>query len=316
MRADRLLTIMLRLQVAKKLTTNDLARELGVSRRTILRDLDALSSAGVPVYTQSGQGGGVSLDEHYRISLTGLREAEIRALYLSGNSKLLSDVGLDEAAQNLLLKFFATLPTLQQELVRRVRQRIYIDASWWIGDETPPVPSGLLDALEQSLRMRVTYQQPGGEVVERLLEPYGLVAKGGAWYLIAKREAVFRMYRVSRFHDLLLLEERFDRDEDFDLQAFWHTHIQQFFESRLQYCFTLRIHERQSDFVRTYSTGYYEITEPTDTQGWFTARFRAESIRPAMMLVFGLGADAVVVEPQELLDVVRSQCDVFSSWVT
>lgn len=316
MRADRLLAIMLRLQLEKKITTSDLARELGVSRRTILRDLDALSLAGIPVYTQSGQGGGVSLDEDYRISLTGLRDAEVRALYLSGNSKLLSDIGLDEASQNLLLKFFATLPTLQQALVKRVRQRIYMDTNWWIRDETSPLPPDLLDALEQNLRMKITYQHFNGDVVERILEPYGLVSKGGTWYLIAKRDNMFRTYRVSRFQQFLPLKEHFERDEDFNLQSFWHSHIQQFFESLLQYCFTLRVHNRQSDFIRTYSTGHYEIVESSDAQGWFTARFRAESIRPAMMLVFGLGSDATVLEPQDLLDAVYSQSRMFSPSIT
>jgi predicted DNA-binding transcriptional regulator YafY len=316
MRADRLLAIMLRLHMEKHITTSELARELGVSRRTILRDLDALSAAGVPVYTQSGQGGGVALDESYRISLTGLREAEIRALYLSGNAKLLADIGLDKASQNVLLKFFATLPALQQQLVRQVRERIYIDPTWWVRDETPPLPSDLLQALEQNRQLEVSYQHANGDVVKRLLEPYGLVAKGGAWYLVAKRDDVFRIYRGSRFHHIISLEERFERDESFDLQAFWHTHIQQFIESLLPYCFTLRIHNRQTDFIRRYSTGHYEIVQAADEQGWFTAHFRAESIRPAIMLIFGLGTDAVIVEPQELLDAIHSQCRLFSRSVT
>src|ERR1051326_7804613 len=107
MRADRLLNIVLLLQARGKMTAQALAQELEVSTRTILRDVDALSSAGIPVYAEGGHGGGISLDENYRVTLTGLKEAEIRSLFISGNAKLLRDVGLGEAAESSLLKLSA-----------------------------------------------------------------------------------------------------------------------------------------------------------------------------------------------------------------
>src|SRR5512142_422653 len=99
MRADRLLSIMLLLQTRGKLTAQTLADELDVSRRTILRDIDALSYAGVPIYAYGGHGGGISLDENYRTTLTGLNETEIRALFISENSQLMNDIGLGEATK-------------------------------------------------------------------------------------------------------------------------------------------------------------------------------------------------------------------------
>jgi len=313
MRADRLLGIMLRLQTRQKLTTQKLADELGVSRRTILRDIDALCAAGVPVYTQSGQGGGVGLDEAYRLSLTGLKEDEVRALYLSGNLKLLTDIGLDGASDSLLLKFFATLPALHQALVRHLHQRVYIDPAWWIEDDAPPVLSDLMDAVEHDRQLLVTYQRRDGQVSERILHPYGLVAKGGTWYLVALREGAWRTYRVSRFQKVKMLDATFQRQEDFDLQSHWRQTMGQFFDSLLPYRFTLRIHIRQRDFVRRHSTGRYEIIQAEDGAGWFTARFEAESVETAMMLVFGLGRDAEIVEPQELSNAVRLRCSNLTS---
>lgn len=307
MRADRLLSIMLRLQARKKWTTQDLAQELGVSKRTILRDIEALSIAGIPIYTQSGQGGGVALDENYRVALTGLKESEIYALYLSANLKILADIGLDHASENLLLKFFATLPSIQQQLVKDFNQRVFIDSTWWIDEQSPACLPELFAAVTHHRRLQVLYEYPDKTAGERLLEPYGLVAKGGSWYLIARREQEFRTYRISRFQQVRVLNEHFQRQPDFDLETFWRSHMHTFFESLLQYSFTLRIHHRQQAFVQRYSYGRFEIIEPTDVQGWFTARFEVESIELAKMLVFGLGCDAVVIQPQPLLDAVHHQ---------
>src|SRR5579872_6613757 len=104
MRADRLLSLILLLQSRGKLTAQTLARELEVSPRTILRDVDALSIAGIPIYAEGGHGGGIALDENYRVTLNGLKEAEVRSLFISGNANLLRDVGLGEAAESTLLK--------------------------------------------------------------------------------------------------------------------------------------------------------------------------------------------------------------------
>src|SRR5690606_34139 len=137
MRADRLLAIILLLQTRGKMTAQALADELEVSRRTILRDLDALSAAGVPIYAEGGHGGGITLDENYKVTLTGLKEAEVRSLFLSSNARLLADIGLGEAAESTLLKLLAALPVPHQPSVDHIRQRILIDPVWWWHDLQP-----------------------------------------------------------------------------------------------------------------------------------------------------------------------------------
>ena len=131
MRADRLLALMMLLQTRGKMTTQSLADELAVSRRTILRDVNALSYAGVPIYTEGGHGGGVALDEHYRTTLTGLHTAEVQALFIANNRAVLDDVGLNDAAEQLLLKLLAALPAAHHLTVDHIRQRLMIDPTWW-----------------------------------------------------------------------------------------------------------------------------------------------------------------------------------------
>src|SRR5262249_3765134 len=137
MRADRLLSIIMLLQARGKMTAQVLAEELNVSGRTILRDVEALSMAGVPVYAQGGHDGGIALDENYRTTLTGLTDAEVRTLFITSNTRLLHDIGLGEAAQSTQRKLSAALPIHRQSAVEQVRQRIYLDPVWWWHDQGP-----------------------------------------------------------------------------------------------------------------------------------------------------------------------------------
>ncbi len=301
MRADRLIALMLLLEVRGRMTTQQLADALEVSRRTILRDVDALSSAGVPLYTEGGHGGGVALDEQYRVSLTGLMESEVRALFVSQNAALLNEVGMGQATESTLLKLFAALPHTHRQSVDYIRQRIYIDPHWW-WQEQQPLP--FLDALQQAVyedhRIRVTYQHHNGTVVERLLSPYSLVAKMSVWYLIAKRDGALRTYRVSRIRAVEVLDDCFERDADFDLTTYWTTHVQQFRRGLVQYRFTLRLPEPRLSFIEWYFPGRSHVITPPDDTGYFTTQFETETPELARMFVLGLGTDAEVVAPSEL----------------
>ncbi|RPI89274.1 MAG: HTH domain-containing protein, partial [Chloroflexi bacterium] len=138
MRADRLLTLILLLQARGKMTAKALAEELGVSRRTILRDISALSTSGIPVYSEGGHGGGIALIEEYRTSLTGLNKFEVQSLFVASNNPALRDVGLGDAAEKLLLKLLAALPKSHHSTADHIRQRLMIDPTWWWHDATTP----------------------------------------------------------------------------------------------------------------------------------------------------------------------------------
>ena len=308
MRADRLLNIMMLLQTRGKLTTQALADGLEISRRTVLRDIEALSIAGVPIYTESGHGGGIYLDEKYRVSLTGLQEAELRSLFVSTMPGPLADIGLGLAAESSLLKLFAALPTAHQGEVERMRQRMHLDPTgWWPSSDSLSFLNDLLNAVYQDCRIKVVYEQGSGTLIERTLEPYSLVAKANVWYLIASHNGQLRIYRVTRFQAVELLAQTFERSPDFDLAGYWTQHCQTFVANRHQYVFTLRIKDEYRFFLKWYAWGEYEIIAPSDETGWFTARIELGSLDAAGMLVFGLGKNTEVVEPAELADHIKNK---------
>jgi predicted DNA-binding transcriptional regulator YafY len=301
MRADRLLSIMLILQSQGKTTTLALAHMLEVSRRTILRDIDALSIAGVPIHAEAGHGGGVFLDEGYRVSLTGLKEAEVRALFVSTRPGPLQDVGLGQAAQATLLKLFAALPSLHRREAERMQQRIHLDPAWWWhkGDPLPHLEA-LKTAVFDNRCIQVRYQRGDAEVVERILEPYSLVAKASVWYLIARREGELRTYRVSRFITVNVLNTHFERDETFDLAQYWHTHAAAFVASLPEFAFTLRLNADRLPFLTWYAAGRYTIRDAAPDARHLEIDLRFSSLEEARMLVLGLGIDAEIIEPDAL----------------
>jgi predicted DNA-binding transcriptional regulator YafY len=307
MRADRLLAMLLLLQTRGKLTAQTLAEELEVSRRTILRDVDALSAAGVPIYAEGGHGGGIALDEQYRTQLTGLHTPEVQALFVADNSLVLRDVGLKDAAQQLTLKLLAALPVAHRLTVDHVRQRLLIDSTWWWRDaEMPPFWDNLQQAVYEDRMVEGVYERYKGDIVARTLEPYSLVNKSGYWYLIARRAGAFRIYRIARFHEVRLSEQYFARLPDFDLPQYWETHLQEFVDSFTQYHCTLRIHPDRIAFVKGLAPGRWQELATNEETGWLTLQLAMDSPLLAKMLVFGLGTWVDVIAPTELAEEVLS----------
>lgn len=308
MRADRLLSIMLILQAQGKTTTSALAETLEVSRRTILRDIEALSIAGVPVHADAGHGGGVYLDEHYRVSLTGLKEAEVRALFVSTRPGPLGDIGLGVAAEATLLKLFAALPSLHRQEAERIQQRIHLDpAWWWHKGATLPFMEILKAAVFGDYCVQVRYERGDGSVSERILEPYSLVAKASVWYLIARRDGELRTYRVSRFSAVELLDTHFERDEAFDLAQYWHIHSSEFVANMPSFAFTLRLPAARLQFLNWYASERFTIRETNADGTQLVIDLRLSSLEEARMLVLGLGAEAEIIEPDILREAVFLQ---------
>ena len=312
MRADRLVSIVMLLQSHGKMTTAALAKRLSVSRRTILRDIDALSLAGVPIYTEGGHGGGVTLDEQYRTSLTGLQAAEVQALFVNGDQPLLADLGLEDAAERTQRKLAAALPTEHRAVVDQLRQRIYIDPRWWWHEGVPQnFWEELQTAVYQDRYIQVIYENYSGEVTTRTLEPYSLVAKSALWYLVAREvnhaEKCWRTFRVARLHSVALLPQTFVRDPTFDLPTYWHNHLDEFVTNFSDYTFTLRIRPDRVNFARWLVPGRSQEIG-TDDRGWVTLHFQIDNVALAKMLVFGLGKACEVVEPQNLWSAVVEDC--------
>lgn len=308
MRADRLLMLILLLQTRGKMTTYALAEELGVSRRTILRDVSVLSSSGIPVYSEGGHGGGIALIEEYRTSLTGLDKFEVQSMFVTSASHALQDVGLGDASERLLLKLLATLPKAYHSTADHIRQRLLIDPTWWWHDSSlSPFWEDIQRAVYEDRLIETKYENFGGEVVERVLAPYSLICKSSIWYLLAEREGELRTYRVDRFHAVRVLDRSFLRRPDFDLPAYWRTQMQSFGASFAAYRCTLRIHPDRVSFVKWLMPGRWELIGEADDRGWVTFSLEMDTDLLAKMLVFGLAETVEVVSPAGLREAVQAQ---------
>ena len=305
MRADRLLSIILLLQVRGKMTARELAQELEVSRRTILRDVSALSFSGVPIYTEGGHGGGIALVEEYRTTLTGLNKFEVQSLFVANNSDALRDVGLGDAGERLLLKLLAALPSTQHSTADHIRQRLMIDPTWWWHDASiSPFWDELQKAVYEDRLIEVGYENFDGKTTQRLLAPYSLVCKSSVWYLLAERDKELRTYRVSRIHSLRLLDKTFSRRPDFDLPTYWRTRAQNLETLPSEYSCVLRIHPERIALIKWLMPGRWELIDETNDKAWKTISLKMDSDLLAKMLVFGLAGFVEVVEPAELKDAV------------
>lgn len=308
MRADRLLTLILLLQTRGKMTAKELAQELGVSRRTILRDINALSFSGIPVYSEGGHGGGIALVEEYRTTLTGLNKSEVQTLFLASNNQALQDVGLGDASENLLMKLLAALPKAHHSTADHIRQRLMIDPTWWWHDNaTSPFWDELQRAVYEDRLIEAIYENFDGDVRERVLAPYSLICKSSLWYLLAERNQELRTYRVTRFRSVRVLDQSFSRRPDFDLPTYWQAQMQSFENVFSGYRCTLRVHPEHVSFVQWLMPGRWELVGDADDQGWATISLMMETDLLAKMLVFGLTGFVEVISPPELTESVLAQ---------
>lgn len=301
MRADRLLSILLLLQAYRRLTARDLARRLEVSERTILRDMEALSAAGIPVFAERGAGGGWSLLGEYRTNLTGLNETEIQALFLARSPQVLEDLGLSKAAEGALLKLLAAVPSTAQHNADVARTRIHVDVSGWHRpEEAVPLLPLLQQAVWQERKLLLTYQRYC-DAVERLVDPLGLVAKGSVWYLVAGIDDTVRSYRVSRVMSAALTDQPCTRPADFDLPTYWQQSNATFKAGLPQFHATVRV---QAEFVpHLYYGGRFARVEQVselDGEGRVLVRMRFQFAEEACEFALGFGAQVEVIEPIEL----------------
>jgi predicted DNA-binding transcriptional regulator YafY len=305
MRAARLIKMVLLLQARPSMTGAELARELDVSERTITRDALALSEAGVPVYADRGRAGGYRLVGGYRTRLTGLGRSEAEALFLSGLPGALREMGLEDAASAARLKVSAALLPSLRDASHSAAQRFHLDAPGWYQEPgTPELLPAVADAVWDDRRIRARYRRQDTEA-ERELEPYGLVLKAGVWYLCARADAAFRVYRIDRFTAVDADGELFVRDEEFDLPGFWEERAAQFARSILRAEVVVRVTEegaRRLPYVtdRAAALEALAAAEPPDGQGRVTLTLPVESHEVAFGQLFGLGPHVGLLAPPDL----------------
>lgn len=308
MRADRLLSLLMLLQARGRMTAQELAQELEVSERTIYRDINALSASGVPVYAESGPGGGCALLDSYRTNLTGLTADEARALFMLSIPAPLDQLGVTQELKAALLKLSAALPEARRRDEERIRQRIYLDSTNWFQDadavpQLPVIYRAVWDDRLVAITLRLQFGTFLQTQIEQVIAPYGLVAKAGVWHIVAARDEQLRVYRAADVIGAHLLDETFTRHADFDLAEFWQDWCEGVEHDRLRYEVTLRL---APHFV---SQAQYYLGEQAraaiaqaipDEQGRVQIVVVFESLEEARARCLSLGYAVEVVEPEAL----------------
>jgi predicted DNA-binding transcriptional regulator YafY len=302
MRADRLISILLLLQMHARLTARHLAKRLEVSERTIHRDMEALGTAGVPVVADRGVGGGWRLMEGYRANVSGLTESEVQSLFVTRPSRLLADLHLDKASDGALVKLLSVLPAVNRRGAELARQRIHIDVSGWnrSRDPVPHLPA-LQHAVWSDRRIRILYDRDGC-AGERLVDPLGLVAKGSVWYLVGRVENDLRSYRVSRVRDVAILDESFIRPPEFDLAAFWERSAETFRERMPRFNVIARV---RPDVLPMFQMMIRFGSIDTISGDQITMHFDSEEVARVTLLGFGTAVE--VIEPESLRAAVTAE---------
>ncbi|NIK57123.1 helix-turn-helix transcriptional regulator [Kribbella shirazensis] len=307
MRAERLLRLLLHLQTRGQSTVAQLADALEVSPRTIQRDLDSLSLAGVPVYSIRGRGGGWTMLPDYRSRLTGLTPSEVMSVFVGATAHVLADLGLDASSELAVTKLIASLPEGTRREAEYARQRLLIDhAGWDDRRETPRWLDLCRQAVWEERTLEIVYGDlpdpgaPPDRPTPFPVEPLGLVAKTRTWYLVAARtDGRLRTYRLSRLTSAALTDRPFARPVDFDLAAYWAQSQQEFQASRPSYPITLK--------VRDHAVRRFRPTTPIlpADDGWWILHTDLENPHEACAAVLAQAGNAQVVAPPELIGMVH-----------
>lgn len=302
MRSSRLLDLMLRLQGGPGTTAARLAEQLDVSVRTVYRDVAALQAAGVPVWTESGPGGGIRLLDGWQSKLSGMTGAETAALMLLGIPGLADDLGLADVTARAESKLLGALPLPLRTGALLWRERLHIDAPGWFArtSDTGELAS-IAAAVLEGRRLRIRYRK-GARETSRTLDPLGLVAKAGVWYLVARHRDRTLSYRVSRIDAAQVLGDPARRPESFDLAAWWSASTAEFDRALLRYPCRVRLSRfawRRLPAVVGEEAAKVTPSDP-DEQGWVTVDLMLEGEEVATDQLLTLAPGVEVLAPTTL----------------
>jgi predicted DNA-binding transcriptional regulator YafY len=322
MRANRLLSILIRLQLRGRVTAQALADEFEVSVRTIYRDIDELGAAGVPVYADRGPGGGFALLDGYRTRLTGLTADEAETLLLTGLPGPAAELGLGAPLAAARLKLLAALSPAAGSSAARIGERFHLDpVDWYRRAASPAHLPAIARAVWSERRLAIAYES-WAATVERKIDPLGLVLKGGAWYLIARSERQIRTYKVARVLRLEALDEAFAYPAGFDLAAHWRRELKRFERSLRQAEATLRVAPAALSWLDRLGADVADaiLAAAPDAAGWREACVPIESIDHAAGLLLGFAEAIEVVAPpalrEALADRARRVAGLYSDALT
>lgn len=302
MRADRLVALVLLLRRRGQLTAAELAEELEVSTRTVLRDIEALSTAGVPVYAERGRHGGFALLPGFRTELTGLNHDEALALLVAGSRRGAQVFGLGSALASAMLKVVDALPESYRATADEVAGRLLIDpetdllARRLVDDEVPEtVVAEVRRAVFTGHKLRIHYAAVNQEPEWRTVDPIGLVTVRDQVYLLATKDGADRTYRLSRVLAAEQLPEPAQRDSRVDLDRAWQERSTRFRAGGDQVTVVARIQPaRREELV---GTALAVSAEAVDADGRLRLEVNFQDRRHAEWALWQLATDAEVLDP-------------------
>lgn len=304
MRADRLLSLLILLQTRGKMSAVKLSKELEVSVRTIHRDVQSLSTAGVPVYTERGPEGGIALMESYRTNLTGLNRDEIRALFLMSIPQSLEQLGWSQELKTALLKLTAALPASRASEEALTRQRLKLDTSNWSVDHGPmPFLRPLQQALWDNRRLWLKYNSQFGAQLILEVSPLGLVNKEGVWWLVCQMGQLLRVLEVRLIQGVRILDEGFDRPPEFDLNTFWQSWCAEIQQAQPVFPVRVRVSPAMAaELPRFFGEDLQEQMDRAtrDEGNWLLLTLNFETLDEARNHLLALGGAVEVLSPQTL----------------
>lgn len=303
MRASRLLSILILLQIHGRVSARTLAERFEVSKRTIYRDVDELSAAGVPIYAERGAAGGFALLDGWQTRLTGMTGEEAEAILLSSMPSAAADLGFGETAATARLKLFAAMSEQSSAAAQRVADRFHFDPVPW---HRRPAPRRedlrlLARAIWECRRLRLVYDSWGG-AKPRTLEPLGIVLKAGEYYFVALRRGQPAIHKLEYARDLELLDQSFVRPPDFDLSAAWRDALARFEAGLRRATAELRVARAAMSRLGSLNADMAEpiLAASPDADGWRRVTVPIESIEFAAGQLLGFGAAIEVVAPAAL----------------
>lgn len=304
MQASRLLSILIILQLRGRVSAEALAEEFEVSGRTIYRDIDQLSAAGIPVYGERGRSGGFQLAGNYRTQLTGMTPAQADALMLAGAGQAAEALGFGGELAEARLKLLASLPPDAAARADRTASRFHLDTENWYATDAAARWLGLLaEAVWQERRIEMDYRS-WKAAISRRLDPLGLVLKAGTWYLVARESRAIRTYRIMNIDALRVTAASFRRPATFNLARYWAKSAKAFEASLVTEMAEVALSPLGLTWLRdvnpraaaAFEAGAGAHTRP----GWQRARISLESSRFARLQWLALGTEAEVLAPPAL----------------
>lgn len=307
MKADRLISILMLLQIHKQLTANELAKRLEVSVRTIYRDVESLSALGIPIFTDRGSNGGIKLLGDYKTTLTGINKTELYSLFLPTGNKVLEDLGIEKIKDSTLLKLLGDSSTDQINEIKHIQNYIYIDMYSWSENQIK-VDKNILSIIQAGIWnhniLKIIYKKTN-ETKEVVLNPLGLVCKRGTWYLIGENNEIIKTYKLNNIELASLKDKTFERPNSFNLESYWKSSTLKFKSSIPKHTFTVKVkpsivnHIKERPFITISNIIIKDEEAFMDIQ--FDAMFQG------IEFAFGYGKDLEIIQPLEAISEMKKK---------